>query len=174
MGNRFDELDLLIVPPTEAAVPSPKETTAAAPLQARSQDEPAPRLRRMLSLLVDLSLFLALGLAMSPLLPLATEPSEWDGRDLLVIAGISGFLLLLSYYYFTVCWLFWGKTIGGAIFDVRVVSSTPRAIDARRASARWAATLLSLLTGGIGFLPALLPGGRSVADRVSGTVSLRC
>lgn len=173
MGNRFDELDLLIVPPTENAVSSPKETIAAPP-EAHKEDQPAPRLRRMLSLLVDLSLFLALGLAMSPLLPLATDPVDWDGRDLLVIGGISGFLLLLSYYYFTVCWLFWGKTIGGAIFDVRVVSSTPRAIDARRASARWAATLLSLLTGGIGFLPALLPRGRSVADRVSGTVSLRC
>lgn len=166
MGSRFDEVDLLTVVPPEEVVPA----TEVAPAIARGA---ASRLRRILSLAVDLSLFFALALAMSPLLPAKLDATRWTPGDLLTVFGLAGFLLLLSYYYFTVCWLVWGKTIGGAISDVRVVADGKEALDARGATIRWFGTLLSVLTAGLGFLPALLPGGRSFADRASRSHSVR-
>ena len=84
-------------------------------------------------------------------------------------AALGGFVVLLSYYYFVGSWLLWGKTIGGAIFDVRVVGETEGAITWVSASLRWSAMYLSLLTGGLGFLLALLPSRKSLPDRLSNT-----
>ena len=123
--------------------------------------EHAPRFRRLLALLIDLSLFVALTLALSPLLP---PKFQWPAA-----AGLGGFVLLISYYYFVGTWLLWGKTIGGTIFDVRVIASDQGVMAFRRASARWAGVLLSLLTGGLGFALAALPSRLSLADRISGT-----
>ncbi|HUP47379.1 MAG TPA: RDD family protein, partial [Thermoanaerobaculia bacterium] len=66
-------------------------------------------------------------------------------------------------------WLLWGKTVGGAIFDVRVVSAEGPAMSFSAASARWAGVCLSLLTGVAGFAMAALPDRLSLPDRVSGT-----
>ncbi len=129
----------------------------------------APRLRRLFALLTDLSLFAALGVGLSPLLP--------QTRDWIAIASLGGFVFVLSFYYFVAMWMLFGKTIGGAIFDVRVVSTdglsrhspTLPSMALRAAVMRWAGLVLSLLTGGIGFLPALLPSRRSLADRMSST-----
>ena len=134
---RFDEVEL---EPATFDLPEP-----APPPTAR-----APFLRRLAALLIDLSLFAALALALSPLLP----PS----MSRLATAGLGGFVVLVSYYYFVGTWMLWGKTIGGAIFDVRVVG----AMSLRNASLRWLALYLSLLTGGIGFL-------FSLPNRMSGT-----
>ena len=112
----------------------------------------------MFALLTDLSMFAALTLALEPLLP----PS----RDAFAIASLAGFIVMVSYYYFVGSWLLWGKTIGCAIFDVRIVADamTPKAV-----TLRWLGLYLSLLTAGIGFLFALLPSRRSLADRLSST-----
>lgn len=147
---RFDEVEL-------EAVPLGIETDVAPPPAA----EHASRGKRLLTLLTDLSLFAALVLALSPLLP---QPAAWTH-----IASLAGFVIVLSYYYFVGSWMLWGKTIGGAIFDVRVVSPTPGAISLHDASLRWAALYLSLLTAGIGFALAMLPSRRSLPDRLSGT-----
>ena len=143
---RFDEMEL--------------ETTVDPLLPATSDlpPDPAPRFRRMFALLIDLSLFAALTLALQPLLP-AT-------RDAFAVAALGGFVVVVSYYYFVGSWLLWGKTIGGAIFDVRVVAV---AMTPRSATMRWLGLVLSLLTAGIGFLLALLPSRRSLADRLSAT-----
>jgi len=139
---RFDEIEL--------------DGLAAVIEEAASDD--APRLRRLLALLTDLSLFAALTLALAPLLP--------PNRDAFAIASLAGFVILVSYYYFVGSWMLWGKTIGGAIFDVRVVSD---AMTPKAATMRWAGMIVSMLTGGIGFLFAALPSRLSLADRVSST-----
>jgi len=144
---RFDEVELEPVP--FAVVDSPPLSPTA---------HPASRLRRLFALLIDLSLFVALALALSPLLPAA---NGW-----MSIAGLAGFVVVVSYYYFAGTWMLWGKTIGGTIFDVRIVAPT---MTLRHATLRWVGVYLSLLTGGIGFLFALLPSRRSLADRLSGT-----
>jgi uncharacterized RDD family membrane protein YckC len=167
MDRRFDEVDLLTVPDLAPAVVS-RPAVEATPTFAV-----APRWRRFLALAIDISLFVALALVLSPLLP--------PQRDLFValeeawpiFLGGAGFLLLLSYYYFTGSWLIWGRTIGSAIFDLRVVSDDGAALTARAVSRRWLATLLSLASAGAGFLPALLPSARTLGDRFSSTHSVR-
>src|SRR5712691_9686036 len=133
---RIDEMELEPVPLGTT------ETEEAAPA-----GEDAPRFRRLLALLTDLSLFAALVLALLPLLP---ANHHWTS-----LTALSGFVVVLSYYYFVGTWLLWGKTVGGAIFDVRIVADGPMALTA--ATQRWAGVYLSLATGGIGFLMAALP-----------------
>ncbi|HEX8619074.1 MAG TPA: RDD family protein [Thermoanaerobaculia bacterium] len=150
---RFDEIEL-------EAVPLGIEDDAPAMVVATPSGE-APRGKRLLALLTDLSLFVALVLALSPLLP---QPFDWTH-----VAALSGFVVVLSYYYFVGTWMLWGKTIGGAIFDVRVVPSGERAMSLRDASMRWAAVYVSLATAGVGFALAALPSRQSLPDRLSQT-----
>lgn len=148
---RFDEVEL-------EAVPLGIEEDVSVVAVAECGD--AARWRRMLALLTDLSLFAAIVLALSPLLP---QPLTW-----MPVAALAGFTIVLSYYYFVGTWLLWGKTIGGTIFEVRVVAEEG-AMTLRAASMRWAAVYLSLALGGIGFLLAALPSRRSLPDRMSHT-----
>ncbi|HUR79377.1 MAG TPA: RDD family protein [Thermoanaerobaculia bacterium] len=146
---RFDEVEL------EAVLVPDVPAVAAAP-----PTDDAPRWRRLLALCTDLSLFAALTLALSPLLPASP--------DWIQLASLAGFVIVLSYYYFAGTWLLWGKTIGGAIFDVRVIADAG-AMTLRDASMRWAAVYLSLVTFGLGFALAALPSRRSLPDRMSST-----
>ena len=161
----FDQIELQTVGFPADDVPA--ETSAL---------EHAPRFRRLLALITDLSLFVALSLALSPLLPAATN---W-----IATAALGGFVLVVSFYYFAGMWILWGKTIGGTIFDVKVIaadrSTHPRfartrsgqavaAMAFRRATLRWLGVLASMATGGLGFALAVLPSRLSLADRVSGT-----
>ena len=148
---RFDEVELeAVLVPDVVPVDTPAAPTT----------DDAPRWRRLLALFTDLSLFAALSLALSPLLP---SSFPW-----MQTAALAGFVVVLSYYYFVGSWLLWGKTIGGAIFDVRVASAEG-AMTLRDASVRWAAVYLSLLTCGLGFALAVLPSRRSLPDRMSST-----
>lgn len=147
---RFDEVELESVPLGIEEAPPPV-----------AEDGDAPRSKRLFALLTDLSLFAALVLALSPLLP---QPPEWPH-----LAALAGFVIVLSYYYFVGTWMLWGKTIGGAIFDVRVVPAGDRAMSLRDASLRWLAVYLSIATAGLGFAMAALPSRRSLPDRVSST-----
>lgn len=130
---RFDEIELEPVP---FDLPSPDP----APPPALDR---APFFRRAAALLIDLSLFAALALALSPLLPAS---ASW-----LTLAGLGGFVALLSYYYFVGAWMLWGKTIGGTIFDVR----TAGAMSLRKASLRWLVLLGSLAAAGVLLVTAL-------------------
>lgn len=130
---RFDEVELETVPLLESPVVAEARESRTAPLH-----------KRVLALLTDVSLFAALALALSPLLP----PSE----NWIAIASLGGFILVFSYYYFAGGWLLWGKTVGAAIFDIRVVAGTEQTMSMKAATLRWLGTLLSILTGGLGFL----------------------
>ncbi|MFL6247352.1 MAG: RDD family protein [Thermoanaerobaculia bacterium] len=145
---RFDEIELETVP---LGIDEPGVAVAMA----------ARRDKRLLALLTDLSLFAALALALSPLLP---QPPAWPH-----LTALAGFVIVLSYYYFVGTWMLWGKTIGGAIFDVRVVPAADGAMSLRDASVRWLAVYVSLATCGLGFLLAVLPSRRSLPDRLSNT-----
>ncbi len=144
---RFDEVELEAVPLIDVIIPD--DTTDA-----------APRIKRLMALLADLSLFAALALALSPLLP---QPATW-----IHYTALAGFVVVMSYYYFVGSWLLWGKTIGGTIFDVRVAAAQG-AMSLRAATLRWSALYLSLLTAGIGLMLAMLPSRQSLPDRMSGT-----
>ncbi len=149
---RFDEIELEGSPQIDDPPP--------VPVAAIHRSGDAPRFRRMLALLVDLSLFVAMALAMSALLP--------TSRNIGAIAALAAFIVMTSYYYYVGTWLLWGKTIGGAIFDVKVAGPEP-SMSLKAASLRWCGLYASLLTGGLGFLLAALPGRRSLPDRLSHT-----
>ena len=154
---RFDEVELQAVPvPELLEAPAPSYVEAPAP-----HSSAAPLYRRFLAIATDVSLFVALALALSPLLP-AT-------RDWRAIAALTGFVLMTSYYYFAGTWLLWGKTIGGAIFEVKVVSDDDDAMSLAAASLRWLGVCASIVTFGLGFLMAALPSRLSLPDRVSAT-----
>jgi uncharacterized RDD family membrane protein YckC len=143
---RFDEIELESVPLGMDVEPAPPALSS--------------RWKRLLALLTDLSLFAAVILALSPLVP---QPPSW-----LHLTALAGFAIVLSYYYFVGTWMLWGKTIGGAIFDVRVVPAEG-AMSLRDASLRWLGVYLSLATAGLGFALAALPARRSLPDRLSNT-----
>jgi uncharacterized RDD family membrane protein YckC len=146
---RFDEIEFESVPFDITSTTEP------------ASDTDAPRLKRLAALIIDLSLFAALALALSPLLPAPRNP--WS------IGALAGFVVVVSYYYYAGTWMLWGKTIGGTIFDVRVVPAYTRAMSLKNATLRWLGLYLSLATAGIGFLLAALPSRRSLADRISRT-----
>lgn len=166
--RRFDEVELVpdaygaLSTPPAAGTPAPQERTG-------SQWRSASRFMRLMTFFTDVSLFAALALVLSTLLATRGEWSETVAREWPSLLALSGFLLLVSYFYFVGCWLLWGKTVGGAIFDVRVVSHADDALDVSHASARWLYTILSIATAGLGFLVALLPGAKSLPDRMSDT-----
>lgn len=174
---RFDEIDLIKDKDSLAGKPEASEAVVAEfpprarPFRVRSPGadpgpmRPASLLNRSLALVTDLSLFIALALALSPLLP----PGSMFGAAAVPSGAMVLFIVLLSYYYFVLSWLIWGRTVGGSIFETRVVPAGGGAMDFGSASRRWAGTLLSILTAGLGFVPALLRGHRSLADRMSGT-----
>ena len=96
---RFDEVELQpAMFDADSATPPP-----AAPVRASI-------FRRFAALVIDVSLFAALALALSPLLPAS--------MSVLSIASLAGFLIILAFYYFAGTRALWGRTIGGAIFDV--------------------------------------------------------
>lgn len=175
MASRFDEIEIVHIDSVQAA----PTATLPQPARALSSHEPlrevaspllAPRWRRAAAFLIDSSLFAATALALTPLLPRRGDVLSLLETELLSLFALAGFLLLLSFYYFFGAWLIWGRTIGGAMLDVRVVSADGSPLDARSVSKRWAATVLSVVTGFVGFAPALLPSRRSVPDRVSDTL----
>lgn len=158
---RFDEIELqpAIFEFTEvAAEAEPAAARGAAP-------HPALRSRRCCALLTDLSLFLALALALSPLLPASMS---WPS-----IAALGGFVVVVSFYYFVGSWLLWGKTIGGTIFDVKVIAAGEAAMPFKNAAQRWAGLYVSLASCGIGFALAALPSRLSLPDRLSSTCCVR-
>ena len=111
---RFDEMELQGMEGVESVV---VESPSRPVVERRF-------FRHTLALLIDLSIFAALSLALSPLLP--------QSSSTLAFLALGAFVLMLSFYYFVGAWALWGKTIGGAIFDVRVEKRTLRA-----ASLRW-------------------------------------
>lgn len=111
---RFDEMELQSVP--FDSEPDSPPTPDHAPR--------TPVVKHALALVTDLSLFAALALALSPLLP---QPATR-----VALIALIGFVLMLSFYYFAGAWTLWGKTVGGAIFDVRMEKRT-----LRDAAVRW-------------------------------------
>src|SRR4051794_10864578 len=96
---RFDEIELQ---------PAVIDVDAVAPPPAAVRTS---IVRRFAALLIDVSLFAALALALTPLLPASMTAIS--------IASLAGFLIIIAIYYFAGTRALWGRTIGGAIFDVR-------------------------------------------------------
>ncbi len=165
MTRRFDEIELypdsfpVDILPHPAEVPPPP----AAPSEIHDSVTVG---KRSMAFLADLALFVALALALTPLMPPVSS------EHTLAWAALAGFVLLISFFYFVGSWLVWGKTLGGTLLDVKIIGAEGEPATLREAVLRWLAIFLSLATGGIGFALALLPSGRSLSDRISNTTAI--
>ncbi len=164
MAPKFDEVDL-----RRHADPVPASSEPAS-----GDEEPRPPIiRRIAATLIDWSLFAALALAMSPLLSFRGTLSDTLTEEWPSLLGFSGFILLVAFYYSLGTWTIWGKTIGGAIVDVKLTELDASPVSVANAARRFGATLLSLAIAGLGFVPALVGQRRSLADRLSNTRCIR-
>lgn len=79
------------------------------------------------------------------------------------------YLLMTLYFYFVFSWTRGGQTVGMRPWKLYLVNENQQKPELMQASLRFMAGILSCLTLGLGFLMVLLPGNRSLHDRLSGT-----
>lgn len=164
MTRRFDEIELYPDSFPADILPHPAELLPAP--TAGDVNSAVSLWKRAMAFVADLTLFIALGLALTPLLPpLASE--NWISWS-----AVAGFLLLISFFYFVGSWLIWGKTLGGTLFDVKIVGADGAPATFSAVLRRWLAMFASIGTAGIGFALALLPSRRSLSDRISHTTAI--
>lgn len=94
------------------------------------------------------------------------DMSDWR---LLPVVPLALFLVVIALAYVGVFTAIGGQTIGKMAARIRVVSDDPVPVGVSRAVARTAAVAVSWLTGGLGFLPALVGEHRALHDRLSRT-----
>jgi len=149
----------------EIEVPEPPEAPAP---QAPAQRNPRPAGigARLVAGLTDLLVHIALGgvlIGGSSLLGAPVGLSHL--APLAIVGGIFSFL------YHVVPLAFWGRTPGMAVAGLRARSLGDRPLSLPQATKHWLALVLTTATGGLGVLLAL--GGRSLADRLSGSQTLQ-
>ena len=82
----------------------------------------------------------------------------------------AGYLLLITYIYFTGQWVHGGHTLGMRAWRIRLLKSDGSRPDWPACSLRFAAALLCWLPAGLGFLSGVArPDQLAWHDRVSGT-----
>jgi uncharacterized RDD family membrane protein YckC len=80
------------------------------------------------------------------------------------------FLLMVKAAYFSVFTMVGGQTVGKMATGIRVVTDNDRDVEPSRAVQRALATLASLATAGIAFVPVLFSDDRrALHDRLAGT-----
>ncbi len=164
-----------------AAVPESSAGAAAAPETAGAAVPPVmPAPEPVASRLVA---------AVPPVLVGATLPrAEFGVRlaalviDLVLVAVASGVTVVLSVLpfplvfggYMFALWLWRGTTVGGIVFNLKVVRLDGRPIDAATAMVRTLVAFLSVCAVGLGFLWCLWDDERQTwHDKVAGTVVVR-
>lgn len=94
------------------------------------------------------------------------EMGEWRLIPVVPLALFLGVIALAYVGFFTAIG---GQTIGKMVTHIRVVPDEPVPVGAIHAAKRTAAVVVSWLTVGLGFLPALVGDHRALHDRLSGT-----
>jgi uncharacterized RDD family membrane protein YckC len=160
------------------------EHPAPPPSEAEPEPTPAPRVsaptglfetsspkRRCIAAMIDSALLVGIDVA---IVYFTVRMAGLDMADwrLLPIIPLALFLCVIGLAYVGVFTAIGGQTIGKMAAHIRVVSdddNAPAPIDASHAVRRAAATLLSWLTVGLGFLPVLVGDHRALHDRLSRT-----
>lgn len=84
------------------------------------------------------------------------------------LGGVLVFVLDFSFLYLLLPLAFWGRTPGMAWAGVRAIALDGGLLTFRRCAVRWFVGVLTVATGGLLALVALI-GRRSLADRLSGS-----
>lgn len=151
--------------PEEPAVPLP-------PIEVASVFDglrPSGVQPRVVAALIDHGILLAIDLAVVYFTLRMASLTFGDWARLPPLPMLA-FLLLVKLAYFSAFTTVGGQTIGKMAAGIRVVADEPGALDLSRALQRAAAVLISLVTLGIGFLPALFTADRrALHDRMART-----
>jgi uncharacterized RDD family membrane protein YckC len=130
---------------------------------------PASRVARCAAAAIDLVL---LGGIDAAVLSLTLQISGLGSADLFVLPAVPmlSFLLLLNAGYLAAFTIAGGRTIGKMATGIRVVAESGEPVDAAAGVLRALGSIVTALTLGLPYLPALLsPHGRALADRLAGT-----
>ena len=159
------ELDFLDEPlsaegPDRRALPEWTEVSPAA-------DSPAGR--RLAALFVDALLFGGIDLAVL-YLTLRIVGLQMHELQILPVWPLVVFLGLIKVAYVAVFTAMGGQTIGKMAMHIRVVSADNRALSGGAALRRTLASLVSVVTAGLGYLPGLVGRDRrAIHDRLAGS-----
>lgn len=97
-----------------------------------------------------------------------------DQLSVLPPIPLGAFLLLLNGGYLVAFTAAGGQTIGKMLMSLRVMGDDGQRVDLAGAVLRSAGCLLSVLTAGLGYLPAFVTAdGRALQDRLAGTRVVR-
>jgi uncharacterized RDD family membrane protein YckC len=134
---------------------------------------PAPKARRIAAALVDLSLLVGMNLAVVYLTVAIVGLSMSDALTLPPVP-MGAFLLLLNGGYLVAFTAANGQTIGKMLFSVRVIGEDSGRVDVPGSVLRAAGVLLTVVTCGLAYVPALLSrDGRALHDRLAKTRVIR-
>jgi uncharacterized RDD family membrane protein YckC len=162
---------LPLEPEQPASMPSPAPAVPAKPMPSPAPSPDAPAAgpwRRAAAALVDgclvvlvdfLTLYFTLRVS-------GLEPSEWN---ILPVAPLTAFFLVLNGGYVVVLTASLGQTLGKMALGIEVVADGHQTVGVGRATFRTALSLVSLLAAGLGFAWALVGDGRTLHDRLAGT-----
>jgi uncharacterized RDD family membrane protein YckC len=149
LRERFDQAE---APDSPGAAPGARQS--------------APIVERVLAGIADAVVHIAVlasSLVAQSLLGLQPEPRQWP--------GFAAFLICFSFLYTTVPLAFWGQTPGMAWRGLRARDREDRSLAFGQTALRWLGALVTTALAGLPTLLALA-GGRSLADRLSGSVTV--
>lgn len=152
-------------PPPEWEPTAPAAAAPAAPAE-EGRGEAVSLSARYLAGLADLAVHVALAVALLFGARLLGVPAGLDDGPALLL-----FLLIFSFLYTVVPLAFWGQTPGMAWAGLVARTPSGESLAFGQTALRWLGGVLSVLLLGIPVLPAAL-NGRSLADRLSGSVTL--
>jgi uncharacterized RDD family membrane protein YckC len=138
-----------------------------------SAPAPASSVARLGAAIIDVVL---LGLISAAVLylTLALAGLTWQEYEVLPLAPLVGFLAILNGGYLIVFIAAAGQTIGKMVTRVRVVGDDGRRVDIAGAVLRTVGCAVSVLTLGLGYLPAFVTADRrALHDRIAGTRVVR-
>jgi len=128
-------------------------------------------LRRLAAIIYDT--FLLLGVLFIAGLPMPLLPDHWQ-QVLLVSLAIRGYLLLVSFVFFSWFWTNGGQTLGMRAWGLRLIGIDGTPVTWTQAGERFFAAILSWGCVGLGFIWMLFsPDKLTWHDRLSGTRIVR-
>ncbi len=134
---------------------------------------PASPAARLGAAVIDLVLLGMINAAVG-YLTLALTGLTWQEYDVLPLAPLVGFFVILDGGYLIVFVAAAGQTIGKMVTGVRVIGDDGQPVDIAGAVLRTAGCAASLLTLGLGYLPAFFTADRrALQDRIAGTQVVR-
>jgi uncharacterized RDD family membrane protein YckC len=172
-GLTLEFADEASLAPELPAVPEPPARPSTRPSEATSRvrdDSPvASLMSRALAALIDHGILLGIDLFVvyATLRMTALTMDEWRA---LPRAPLLAFLMLLKLSYFSSFTAMGGQTIGKMAAGIRVVADEPLKMDPARALGRSLTGALTLLSLGLGLIPAFVGADRrTLHDRLTHT-----